>query len=946
MLCQKGAQFKKGQFMRNGLRLTVLAALLCSSAPVLAGEEPLYQPAPEWVEPVALERGTTAEDPVVLIADAQKRLDGSKVWDYRDFAYRIDSPDVLNSGGTLSASWIPDKGDLIINGVTILRGDQEIDVLAQGARFTVLRRERALERREINGVLTATLAVPGLRVGDVVRVAYTTVQSDQALGNEVQSVDALPAAPLEVGFARLRVSWPEDAPIRWRAGPDVELVDPVEQDGYKVLDVALPLAKRKEMPNDAPWRFRRAPLLQLGSFETWQQVSQALAPHFRSEGTISPDGEIAQRISAIRKATKDPLTRAAMALQTVQDDISYLANGLDGGNYLPQSPEETWALRYGDCKAKSFLLVAMLREMGIAADVVVVHSSAGDAAPEMLPMPADFDHMIVRARIGGEDYWLDGTASGTRLSNIGEVPAFHYALPITAPGSDLVPMVQRPLTVPDRALTLTIDQSAGIDLPALYSATIDLSGVLAASVRPWVSETSETSREEFAKSQVAAVIGANQLIDYTISYNDDAGSARLTANGILTPAWQFQRGTARQYLPALPASDLSFSPDRARRDWREIPVQMGGPATFRTDLKVVLPDRGEGFELRGREVVDTSIAGIRIKRDARIEKGVVHVTEEAATTLTEIAPADVAAEKGKAARLNAGKLSLHAPQGVKRSWDLVGGIGSERLAGLESAYARLIAKDIDDVTPYLLRSDFRASVLDWDGALADLHDALEVEPTATAYLARAYYNTELGRPEEALADVRAAFDLDPTPTNAIEEAGALAELGRFDEALELLEIYEEDAESYVSVLFSKAEVMGLAGNAAGGLSVLEGLLAERPGDPDVLNGICWQMGAWNLKPDQMLAECTKAVESANWSPPVLDSRAMAYFRLGKYAESLADYNAALNGEPGLAPTLFMRGIVRTRSGDQAGREDIAKALRMNPSLERTYARYGIQIPKS
>jgi hypothetical protein len=71
---------------------------------------------------------------------------------------------------------------------------------------------------------------------------------------------------------------------------------------------------------------------------------------------------------------------------------------------------------------------------------------------------------------------------------------------------------------------------------------------------------------------------------------------------------------------------------------------------------------------------------------------------------------------------------------------------------------------------------------------------------------------------------------------------------------------------------------------------------------------------------------------------------MAYFRLGKLPEALADLNAALSGAPGLSNSLYMRGIVRTGMGDAEGRKDIDQALRMSPSLRATYKRYGIEAP--
>ncbi|OJW70360.1 MAG: hypothetical protein BGO57_04695 [Sphingomonadales bacterium 63-6] len=926
-------------------RLGLLAVLMCSAAPVLAGDEPLYQSAPTWVEPIALSQEDMAGGPAVLLADGQKRIDGSRVWDYRDIAFRIDSPDSLASAGTLSASWIPDKGDLIINRVEILRGGQSVDVLAQGARFTVLRREQQLEQRSINGLLTATLAVPGLRVGDVVRVAYTTVQGDQALGREVQSIDGLPAAPFQIGQGRVRVSWPASAPIQWRAGPGVDDAQPVEQGGFKVLEVKLPLAEREDMPPDAPPRYIRQPLLQVGSFGSWQEVSKALAPHFTTDGAIDPKGEIAGRVEAIMKKTRDPLERAAAALRIVQDDVSYLANGLDGGNYLPQKPEETWQLRYGDCKAKSLLLLAMLRHMGITADAVVVHSSQGDSVPQLLPMPADFDHMIVRATIAGEDYWLDGTAAGTRLSNIGEVPPFRYALPIRPQGSDLVPLVQRPLTGPDRTIELTLDQSAGVDLPSLYSARVELTGALGSMVRSWVSQPDEAYRGTFVDNFMDKLVGDGSVLDFSVSYNEDTARAVITASGIARPMWNFERGLAREYLPAMPSSDFTFAPDRARKAWRDIPVQMSGPFGFRTSVKVILPEGGEGYEVRGREIVDTEIAGTRIKREAVLAKGTLSVEEELYSSLMEVAPADVSAEKAKAARFSAGRLSLRAPENARRQWELSGDKDRKRLAPIEDAYAALIARDPEKAQPYLDRATFRSGILDWAGALEDIDAAIAIEPSVNALFSRANLLDRLGRQDEALDAVRKAFELEPTPANALAEAQTMAEIGDVGEALELVDTYEDDFEDQFAAVVVKAQILGMSGKAGEGLKLLEKLLVERPGDPEVLNNLCWHMSVWQVGQDAMLAHCTRAVESGGWSPPVLDSRAMAYFRLGRLEDALADLNAALSNAPGLANSLFMRGIVREKMGDRGGAKDVDLALRMDPTLSKTYARYGIQAPK-
>lgn len=62
-------------------------------------------------------------------------------------------------------AWLPDKGDLIVHRLELRRGKQVIDLLAQGVKPEVIRRESELEQRSLDGMLTALVKVPGAQVG-------------------------------------------------------------------------------------------------------------------------------------------------------------------------------------------------------------------------------------------------------------------------------------------------------------------------------------------------------------------------------------------------------------------------------------------------------------------------------------------------------------------------------------------------------------------------------------------------------------------------------------------------------------------------------------------------------------------------------------------------------------------------------------------------------------
>ncbi len=134
--------------LRLLLSFSAVAALPHSLA--IAGEEILYAPAPKWVEVKPLANADGKGAPLVLL-EQQVRLEGGTVTNYNDMAIRLSSPEALTQAGTLTAQWMPDKGDLVIHRVELLREGNTVDVIAQGRgavrRFAPRASARAAYRR-------------------------------------------------------------------------------------------------------------------------------------------------------------------------------------------------------------------------------------------------------------------------------------------------------------------------------------------------------------------------------------------------------------------------------------------------------------------------------------------------------------------------------------------------------------------------------------------------------------------------------------------------------------------------------------------------------------------------------------------------------------------------------------------------------------------------------
>lgn len=924
--------------------LCLASVSLLAAGTAMAGEDVLYAPTPDWVEEVKSSTiDTSAKIPLALY-DVQQRIEGGTLSIYVDRAFKLEAPQALTQAGTSSASWQPDKGDLTVHRVEILRGDTRIDVLAGGAKYTVLRRETQLEQRTLDGALTATLAVPGLQLGDVLRISYTQTIKDPTLKGEVQMTNGLIAAPAEAGFAREIVSWPEGESVAWKTGPGPVEVKEATVHGDHRLTIALPLAKPEDMPDDAPVRYRRPAMIQAGTFKDWKEVSRIFAPLYQPDGLIAEGSALASEVAAIRAASSDPLERAALATRLVQDKISYQMNGMSTGNYVPQKPAETWELRYGDCKAKTLLLLALLDGLGIESEPVLVHSSAGDAVPEFLPMPGAFDHVLVRATIDGKAYWLDGTSAGTRLSNIADTPPFRTALPVRPGGAGLMAIAPRIPASPQAEVQLVFDERGGVDLPVLVTAKASLSGPVGVGLGAVIRQAGEEQKKEIIENFAQSTLEGLVLTKGTMSFDEERGIAHVDVEGIRTTGWSPQGSRKRQSFSDLPSEDISFTPDRARPSWKDIPVNTGNPLLQETELTVLLPEDEQGYLLRGRPELDMSYANTHFVRTAALDGHTLTVRERVEGLGGEVPADQIAAEKGKAARIANSSIYLLSPIDAVRQWQLGMPQYKKRIAPYEAAYAMAIARDPDEARSYVNRGLFRWRTANLSGALEDYGKAIELDPSAQYHQGRGAILLAMGAFDKALVEYRTAFELDPSSESAMALAGVLGRTGKTDEALALIDEYDDFGKLHPGFVELRAEVLGFGGRAREGLAAIDELIEERPGQGSLFNSSCWYRARFKVGTEGMIATCDKAVEQSGMAAASLDSRALAWLQLGQPDKALADADAALALAPEQTSTRYFRAVALRRMGDPSGKDYIAYMDKAWPGQAMDFERYGLMQP--
>jgi tetratricopeptide (TPR) repeat protein len=939
--------------LESGGNMLVRLGLLCTAAiaitlagPARAGDKVLIAPQPGWATPAPpLDLASLPHrDNILPLFDEQVKLDGDTTTAFFDTASIISSPEALAKRGTISINWQPDHGDLIFHRIEILRAGQVIDALKNGADITVLRREAGLERLIVNGQLTAVKHIEGLQVGDVLRTSFSVTTRDAVLGGNIQDAMLLLPAPAQIGFGRARLVWPSERAISWRTMmPGVTATaKPLDAKSTELV-IPLPVAKLPDLPKNMPSRYQAMPMLQFSSFADWGAVAKVMAPLYAVKGAIAPGSDLARRVDAIAAHSPDPVRRMAEALQMVQNEVRYQLVALGAGNYVPQPPAETWEKRFGDCKAKTALLLAILDRLGIEAEPVLANAQRGDAVPQMLPSVMAFDHVFVRARLESTDYWLDGTMLGSRLADIHDIPRYGYVLPLFK-SSALLDLPRRAHQRPDIDVDLTYDMSGGPHLPAPFHLVLHYAGAYAEASKveqgPEYDDKLTTVAEKAAKSWV----GSDTIGKPAAHYDAEQATWTLTIDGVGYPDWQYRDG--RYGLDFGPSLKVVFDAPRDRAAWRTIPGLIDQPWTAHTHAVLNLPGGGRDVTVSGTDKSSLSSPAVDWERSASLAGSQFVEDITSRESGAEIPPEKISATGKSIADSMAKTAHLALPLAYPQRWDDVARMRTApALARVRALYDQRVAAKPEDAVRLTDRAWLKERLFDWPGAEADYSKAIVTDASAERYLSRSRLRASRGDHAGALADAKAAYDLEQGNNDARNQlANELVEAKRIDDALELLPSDPDVAtDQGLSDFLARIEVLEGGNRHDEAIGLLDAALEKRSSSPELRNARCWYHGLRNSSLDVALADCNRAIELASNPAIYLDSRALVNFRAGRLQQARSDYDAALAASPEQASSLFMSGMVLARLGDEAAGEARERAARtVFPDIDRFYLRYGIK----
>lgn len=293
-------------------------------------------------------------------------------------------------------------------------------------------------------VRTFYVQFPRLEVGDVVELQYRI--EDVAIRNEMsdyfgevsflQSTEPIASAEyvlIAPKKRKLRLSvGPGDKPL---ANLKREVKEKGDERIYRFVATDVPaLATEPRMP-------RLGELLahvHVSTFADWSEVGQWYAGLAREK--LDADDDVRKLARKLTAGLTTDRQKVAAIYGYAAGKVRYVALELGIEGIRPRRAALTLARGWGDCKDKATLIVSMLREVGIDAELVLVRTGLRGGFDSSTASLAPFDHAI--AYIPSLDLYLDGTAEDTGTAELPAMDRDSMALRITNQGGKLVELPQ------------------------------------------------------------------------------------------------------------------------------------------------------------------------------------------------------------------------------------------------------------------------------------------------------------------------------------------------------------------------------------------------------------------------------------------------------------------------------------------------------------------------
>lgn len=173
-----------------------------------------------------------------------------------------------------------------------------------------------------------------------------------------------------------------------------------------------------------------------GDFTSWQSFGRWIQSLNSDVCTLTPERQV-----EIRKMTDTiptPQGKARFLYNYLQKNVRYVSVQLGIGGYKPFPATFVDQKKYGDCKALSNYMRALLKAVGIESEYAIIRAGTNEKPADFGFPNNNFNHAILCIPFKNDTTWLECTSSTTPFGKLGPFTENRNALLITEDGGKLV----------------------------------------------------------------------------------------------------------------------------------------------------------------------------------------------------------------------------------------------------------------------------------------------------------------------------------------------------------------------------------------------------------------------------------------------------------------------------------------------------------------------------
>lgn len=200
-----------------------------------------------------------------------------------------------------------------------------------------------------------------------------------------------------------------------------------------------------------------------GDMSTWTDFGKFIN-QLRAGRDVLPD-DIKKKVHELTDHLSDPRQKVYALYDFMQKNTHYISIQLGIGGLQPFPADYVAAKRYGDCKALSNYMVALLKEAGIIGKYVVIYG--GSDMPEIIEDFPSFqgNHVISCVPLGKDTVWLECTSQTESADYMGSFTGGRKAILIDEDGGHIVktPSYSAADNIRRRAVNAEISSEGNLD---------------------------------------------------------------------------------------------------------------------------------------------------------------------------------------------------------------------------------------------------------------------------------------------------------------------------------------------------------------------------------------------------------------------------------------------------------------------------------------------------